>query len=293
MFDLHRLRHIVEPAVTLWHASSNVTQGALPVYDPRVEGINTGTAARFGLKQTWQTYRGGPGRWRSVDVFVLNTDYVWASSDSDRTSPIGRWVDARPEYSVLGEYFTADALWQTTDALAMTGFWSTTRSSPNSPPRRSAPSSTSRPDLHLRRDPAHRPPGLDAARRRREWLLSAALARALAVFDLDEGNVQSVGIEIERRFSRLRSRSRWATTTSRATRASASPSSPCVRGVNRDRAPIGRTILRATGWARCRSPTRGRSASRRDPAPATSRPAGNKPAPAGRGGSCSVVWKWA
>ncbi len=70
--------------------------------------------------QTWQTQRGGPGRTRSVDVLKVNAEYVESSSDADRESPIPRFFDATPEYSLLGDFAALDVTWQTTDSLAMT-----------------------------------------------------------------------------------------------------------------------------------------------------------------------------
>lgn len=119
LFDLHRMRHIVEPSLTLWHGETTRPHGTLPVYDMRVEDIASGTALRAGVSNTWQTERGGPGQWRTVDWLVIRTDYVWSSSDTDERSPIGRWFESRPELSNLGEFFTTDVVWQTTDAIAM------------------------------------------------------------------------------------------------------------------------------------------------------------------------------
>ncbi|MBK7405953.1 MAG: hypothetical protein IPJ41_15360 [Phycisphaerales bacterium] len=121
MFDLHRIRHIVEPGVTVWHAGSTVDRVYLPVYDDAVESLAEGTMVRVGVNQTWQTMRGGPGRWRDVDVFKLNVEYVWASGDTDRESPIGRWYEARPELSSPGEFVDAEALWQVSDPVGVTG----------------------------------------------------------------------------------------------------------------------------------------------------------------------------
>lgn len=118
-FDIHRIRHIVEPSVTVWTAGANLSASDLPLYDDRVEALNTGSAVRAGLTQTWQTQRGGPGRWHSVDLFRLSLDIVESSSDADRRSPIGRFYDWRPEYSLLGNFSTVDAAWQVSDSLAV------------------------------------------------------------------------------------------------------------------------------------------------------------------------------
>ena len=119
-FDLHRVRHIIEPNVTAWTAGTNITQAGLPVYDQGVESLADGSAVKAGINQTWQTYRGGEGRWRAVDVFKLNTEVVYSSNETDRESPIGRFFDYRPEYSLLGEFATMEAAWQATDAAGLT-----------------------------------------------------------------------------------------------------------------------------------------------------------------------------
>lgn len=118
--DLHRIRHIVTPSLTAWAAATNREQASLPVLDERVESITDGGTVRAGVTQVWQTQRGGEGRWRTVDVFRLRTDVVWSSEDTPRESPIGHFVDYRPEYSNLGRFFHADGQWQVTDSLALT-----------------------------------------------------------------------------------------------------------------------------------------------------------------------------
>jgi len=121
LLDLHRIRHIIEPSITAAFAETNVDRVDLPQYDREVEGIAEGGIARLGLNQTWQTQRGGPGRWRSVDVFKLRTDFVQASGDVNRESPIGRFFEYRPELSSVGKFLDVDAVWQATNVLALTG----------------------------------------------------------------------------------------------------------------------------------------------------------------------------
>lgn len=120
LFDLHRTRHIIEPNVTIWYAGSNLSQNDLPVYDDQVESLATGAAVRAGIDQTWQTKRGGPGRWRDVDVLKINAAIVEASGDADTETPLGRFFDYRPEYSNLGDHATLAAAWQATDVVALT-----------------------------------------------------------------------------------------------------------------------------------------------------------------------------
>ncbi len=124
-FDIHGVRHIITPSVTAWTSGTNLEQNDLPVYDESVESIADGSAVRLGLNNTWQTHRPGTspgtrGTMRSVDWLKLNTDYVWSSGEVDIESPFGRFIEARPERSSFGDFFTGDAILQLTDAVAIT-----------------------------------------------------------------------------------------------------------------------------------------------------------------------------
>lgn len=121
LFDIHGIRHIIEPSVTVFHSDTTIDNVDLPVYDDEIESLLEGTSLNFRLANTWQTKRGGPGRWRSVDLVKANVEYVWHSADTDRESPIGRYYAARPELSVPGEYLRFDATLQVTEALAIGG----------------------------------------------------------------------------------------------------------------------------------------------------------------------------
>ncbi len=120
-FNVHRLRHIVEPSLTFWVSGTDVESSNLPIYDSQVEDLTNGTAMRLAVEQTWQTQRGGPGRWRSVDFLTFDAEYGVFSDDSDRKSPIRRFIDYRPEYSQPGEFFTLDSTWQATESVGLGG----------------------------------------------------------------------------------------------------------------------------------------------------------------------------
>lgn len=121
LFDLNRIRHIIEPSITFWSAGTTLDSRDLPVYDEHVEALSDGTVVRTGMRQTWQTMRGRGENQYSVDWLVLNTDYVWSSNDATIESPFGRFYDFRPEYSFFGEFFDADARMQLTDAVTLVG----------------------------------------------------------------------------------------------------------------------------------------------------------------------------
>lgn len=122
VLDLHRIRHIVQPSIALWTAASTVARRDLPVFDDEVESLAQGSVLRVAVDQTWQTQRGGTGAWRSVDVLRLNAALVMPVNDGPGESPIGRWLDYRPELSVLGHTFgTLEGAWQVTEVLGVSG----------------------------------------------------------------------------------------------------------------------------------------------------------------------------
>jgi hypothetical protein len=121
LLDIHRIRHVVEPNATVWVSGTSIEEGDLPVYDKEVEQLADGNMTRVGITQTFQTQRGGPGQWHSVDLLTLSTDFVFSSNDTPVTSPIGRFFDYRPELSNAGNFFVVDGVLRLTDATSLTG----------------------------------------------------------------------------------------------------------------------------------------------------------------------------
>lgn len=121
LFDLHRLRHVIEPSLILWYGDASVDQASLPVYDVAVESLADGAMAQLGVRNVWQTYRGGPGRRRSVDVFTLDTRFVVGSGDTIMESPTAQFFAYRPEYSQIGDHAHVEAVWLASDTLAILG----------------------------------------------------------------------------------------------------------------------------------------------------------------------------
>lgn len=121
LFDLHRMRHVIEPRFTMWYGYSTLPASALPIYDQEVEGIGEGTVFQFGVRNKWQTQRGGPGNWRSVDFLTIDTAAVFHSSDVDRQSPTPQFFEYRPEYSQFGDHVHATLVWLLSDNLSVVG----------------------------------------------------------------------------------------------------------------------------------------------------------------------------
>jgi lipopolysaccharide export system protein LptA len=121
LFDLHRLRHIIEPYLTVWGGYASIEQEDLPIYDEQVESLANGAAVAVGLRNTWQTQRGGPGNWRSVDWLVLDTSLVIDGEGEPNESPTPQFFDYRPEYSQFGDHVHVTGIWLLSDHFTIAG----------------------------------------------------------------------------------------------------------------------------------------------------------------------------
>ncbi len=120
LLDLDRLRWTIEPSVTAMYSEADIDQLEVPEFDSSVESLATGATVEFGLRNVFQTHRGGPGRSRSVDVLRLDTRVVAGSGDLDRESPVPRFIGWRPELSQAGDHVRQTAAWRISDSVAMT-----------------------------------------------------------------------------------------------------------------------------------------------------------------------------
>jgi lipopolysaccharide assembly outer membrane protein LptD (OstA) len=120
LFDLHRLRHIIEPSVDVFISDTNVVQEDWVTYDNDVESLNEGFAGRLGLRNTFQTQRGGPGYWRTVDFLRIDTDFIF-HSDETQQSRLARFFGYRPEFSMPGDHFWSEVAAQLTDTFSFVG----------------------------------------------------------------------------------------------------------------------------------------------------------------------------
>lgn len=135
MFDLHRLRHLVQPYGTLWYGWDSGTPLGQPVYDQEVEAISGAAAAQIGITQKLQTMRGGPGAWRSVDFATLDVSAAFDSNGNSfqannstlpaslqyAQSPAPQFYSWRPEYSQWGDHLAARLLLEASDAMSIYG----------------------------------------------------------------------------------------------------------------------------------------------------------------------------
>jgi hypothetical protein len=133
LLDVDRLRHVVRPYMHAWIGADTLDAGGLPVYDQEVEAMSAGTAVRMGVRQTFQTKRGGPGRQKSVDWIDLDLGTVLNDSTDVYTladartpwnyaqSPTPTWVDWRPELSQWGSHLYGNLEWSLSDTFTIGG----------------------------------------------------------------------------------------------------------------------------------------------------------------------------
>jgi hypothetical protein len=124
VFDLHRMRHVIEPEINLYASGSTLDQNRVFVYDPQVDAINDVQAVQLAVRQRWQTKRGGPGRWRSVDAFTLDLSVnLFANQPEPRfrqpTDFRGLFFYSDPEFSLARNSANADAQWRVSDSTAV------------------------------------------------------------------------------------------------------------------------------------------------------------------------------
>ncbi|CAN5383976.1 hypothetical protein BH09PLA1_BH09PLA1_24960 [soil metagenome] len=124
LFDIHRVRHVIEPEVNFFTSAQTHDQDEFFIYDEPVDAINDVTAVQLAVRQRWQTKRGGAGRFRSVDFLSLNIEgnfFFNQPSDTilNPTGFRGLFFPSLPEASLARNSFNTDALWRISDSTAL------------------------------------------------------------------------------------------------------------------------------------------------------------------------------
>lgn len=126
LLDIHRVRHVIEPEVHLFTSAASVDANEIFIFDEQVDRVHDITAAQVGVRQRWQTKRGGPGRWRSVDFLTLD---LFATFYGNKPDDIfidpqafrGLFFSTIPEASIPRNSLDADATWRISDTTAVLG----------------------------------------------------------------------------------------------------------------------------------------------------------------------------
>jgi hypothetical protein len=124
LFDIHCIRHVIEPEINLFTSGSTVPRQDIYDYEEDVDKLNDVTGAQLALHQTWQTKRGGPGQFRSVDFLTFNVEANLFTHQPSQTllNPSGfrgLFFPSEPELSIPRNSINADSLWRVSDTTAV------------------------------------------------------------------------------------------------------------------------------------------------------------------------------
>lgn len=123
LFDIHRIRHVIQPEINLFSSATTLDESKVYDFDPDVDAINDITGGQFALHQHWETMRGGPGRWQSVDIldFNVEADLYTHQPPADVLNPVsfrGLYFPSEPQTSVPRQAINSDLTWHIADDTA-------------------------------------------------------------------------------------------------------------------------------------------------------------------------------
>jgi len=117
LFDIDGIRHIIQPHFVGWWAHSNARSDIISPFDEGIETIDDTYGVGFGLRQVWQTRRGGD-RPRTVDLLALNIEAGFFGDKQNETSN-GYVNPLRPEDSRTRNYIAGDLIYRMSDTTAL------------------------------------------------------------------------------------------------------------------------------------------------------------------------------
>jgi hypothetical protein len=122
LLDVHRIKHIMKEDVTVWGAHNSLDPWKLTPFERGVEDLTGAEGIVAGWRNRWQTKRGGPGNWRTVDWLTLDIE-AGAFGDSEeidlRNRTRGRGITYRPENSVTSDFIALRSSYRISDTTAL------------------------------------------------------------------------------------------------------------------------------------------------------------------------------
>jgi hypothetical protein len=119
LFDLHRMRHVIKTDLHAWNAHSNRAPHQLTPFDAGVEDIDDFGGVVMGLRQRFQTQRGGPGRWRSVDWITFDLEAGFFNDAQQGEQTHGDYIFSRPEDSISSNFLAMDFQYRISDTTVL------------------------------------------------------------------------------------------------------------------------------------------------------------------------------
>lgn len=116
LLDIDGLRHIIKADVVAWGAHSNRDSNDFYEFDENVDGIDEIDGVSVGVRQRFQTRRGGPDKRRTVDVLTLDLEMGLFNDAENDEFTNGFVSPTRPENSVSRNYVNAAAVYRVNDS---------------------------------------------------------------------------------------------------------------------------------------------------------------------------------
>ncbi len=120
MLDLYRLRHVAKSETTFWFANADEGSRELTPFTHGVEDIDPFEGFTYRLRNLWQTQRGGPGHWHSVDWLTFDlTLGFFGDVPKNRLISGGDVVQWRPENSIPRNFAEPKVTWRLSDTTIL------------------------------------------------------------------------------------------------------------------------------------------------------------------------------
>ncbi len=120
VLDLYRLRHVAKSEATFWFNDSNEVSRELTPFTHGVEDVDPFDGFTYKLRNLWQTQRGGPGRWRSVDWLTFDLTFGFFSDPpKNRLVTGGDVIQFRPENSIARNFVQPKVTYRLSDTTVI------------------------------------------------------------------------------------------------------------------------------------------------------------------------------
>lgn len=119
LLDLHRLRHVIKADAAVWNAHANRDPLELSPFDSGVEDIDDFGGGTVGLRQRFQTQRGGPGKWRTVDWIVMDLEAGFFNDAQKGERTHGDYIYSRPEDSRSSNFLAMNFQYRLSDSTVV------------------------------------------------------------------------------------------------------------------------------------------------------------------------------
>lgn len=120
LFDIDRIRHIIQPDFAVWGAHSNTRSDNITPFDEGIELIDAIYGGMVGLRNTWQTKRGAGDKQKTVDLLTINLEAGIFGGDRPENAISNGYADPiRPEASRPRNYFAGEALYRLSDTTTL------------------------------------------------------------------------------------------------------------------------------------------------------------------------------